>query len=159
MKKFLFLLMAATISISAMSQGKSQGHGNGKNKHKEYSKKQNDRRYDRDDRDDDDNDGRWNNRQNQQGGKIAKNIPTPVANAFYREFPNAGNVTWTKDRGVWTAHFGNSGVFNRNSTVSYRSNGQRVDGNYAQNRNYPSQGRTNSGNNGTILDKVLGRNN
>jgi hypothetical protein len=160
MKKFLFLLMAATISIGAFAQGKSQGKGHGKNKHDKHYSKKSDSRYERDDRNDD-NDRRWDNqqnRQNQQGGKVAKNIPTPVANAFYRDFPNAGNVTWTKDKGIWTAHLGSGGILNRNGTVSYRSNGQRVDGTYTQRdqrNNYP----TNSGSsNGTILDKVLGRN-
>ena len=154
MKKFLFLLMAVTVSISAMSQGNKHGKGNGKHKQDKHYSKKSDSRYDRDEN----YDRRWDNdqnRQNQQGGKIAKNIPTPVANAFYRDFPNAGNVTWTKDKGIWTAHLGNGGILNRNGTVSYRSNGQRVDGTYSQRNNYPA----NSGNsNGGILDKVLGRN-
>jgi len=158
MKKFLFLLMAATISFGAMAQGKGQGKGNGKNKHdKHYSKKQKDSRYDRDDRDDDDR--RWDDQQRGQGqnGKVAKNIPTPVANAFYRDYPNSGNVTWTKDRGVWTAHFSNGGILNRNNSVSYRSNGQRVDGTYIQ-RQQRGTNPTNGNTNGTIWDRVLGRN-
>ena len=158
MKKILFLLVAATISITAMSQGNSKGKGNGHGKHdKNYNNKNNDDdRYDRnnndngryDERNERNNNNRWNNNnQNNQPGKYSKNTPSKVGNAFYRDYPNAGNVSWTKSKGVWTAHFGN-GLFNR--TVSYRANGQRVDGNYYNRRNYSQDNRTG-------LDKILRR--
>jgi hypothetical protein len=151
MKKFLFFMIAATVSMTAMSQGKGNGKGKGKHQNQSAKHENKSARQDRDDRDDRYDDDRVNKGKNKQA-KIAKNIPTPVANAFYRDFPNAGNVTWTKDRGVWTANFG-SGVFGSNNTVSYRANGQRVDGTYA-NRRTTTTGTSQTGGG---LDKIFGR--
>jgi Ni/Co efflux regulator RcnB len=142
MKKILFLFVAATLSLGAMAQGKSngRGHGKGHDKHdKGYSKNDRDRDDDEDRYDNRNNNGTWNNNnnnndgnwnRNDRNGKYSKNVPAKVRDAFYRDYPNAGNVTWTKDRGVWTAHF-NRGIFNSSTAVSYRANGQRVDGSYA----------------------------
>jgi len=114
MKKLLLLLMVASVGIAgtATAQKKSNKKcGNDKNK---YSKK-----YDRR------NDDRYDQR-NGSYGKYSNNAPRPVRDAFYRDYPNASNVSWTKDRGVWTANFKRSGLFGGNSSVSYRANGQRV---------------------------------
>ena len=163
MKKILFLFIAATISMTAISQGNSNGHGNGKgekekhdkkNKDREdgqYDRSNDDRRYDeRDNRNRDDRDNRdnnWNN--NHQNGKYSKNTPAKVRDAFYRDYPNAGNVSWTKSQGVWTAHFG-SGLLNR--SVSYRANGQRVGSNNDNRRNSSQDNRTG-------IDKIFKRGN
>ncbi|MBY0478737.1 MAG: hypothetical protein K2Q24_13905 [Chitinophagaceae bacterium] len=56
--------------------------------------------------------------------KTRINIPTQVRNSFNRDYPNAMNAVWTKNRGDWTVTFGNS---NWNSTATYHSNGERVD--------------------------------
>jgi len=72
--------------------------------------------------DDDRNDNRRN-------GQNAGKAPRKVTDAFYRDYPNASNVRWTKDRGVWSATFKRSGLFGGNDTVSYRANGERVNNN------------------------------
>lgn len=56
--------------------------------------------------------------------KVAKNIPTKVAEAFYREYPKAVNTVWTKQKGSWKATF-NQGLFRK--TATYHSNGQKLD--------------------------------
>jgi hypothetical protein len=58
-------------------------------------------------------------------GKTTKNQPAKVRQAFQRDYPNAGNVIWSKYRGDWTATFG-SGIFG-SSTAVYHANGQRKD--------------------------------
>ncbi len=173
MKKILFLFIAATISLTAISQGNSHGHGNGKGEKQKHDKKykdredgqydrndddrrdderdnrnRDDRRYDeRDNRNRDNRDNNWNN--NHQNGKYSKNTPAKVRDAFYRDYPNSRNVSWTKSQGVWTAHFGN-GLFNR--SVSYRANGQRVGSNNDNRRNSPQDNRTG-------IDKIFKRGN
>jgi len=62
-----------------------------------------------------------------KGGKgpvYSKNQPAKVSAAFQRDHPNAGNVSWSKYRGDWTASFGNG--FYR-STALYHANGERRD--------------------------------
>ncbi len=68
-------------------------------------------------KDDDDGNGNGNS-------KTRINIPTQVRNSFNRDYPNAMNAVWTKNKGDWTVTFGNS---NWNSTATYHSNGERVD--------------------------------
>ena len=55
---------------------------------------------------------------------LSKNQPAKVSAAFQRDYPNAGNVSWYKYRGDWTASFGN-GLFM--STAVYHANGTRRD--------------------------------
>ena len=115
MKKILTLVLA----FSAISYaGFSQGNGKGKGKAKKHKTEQ---WADRDDRWDDDD--RYESR---KGQKQSKNAPAKVRAAFNRDYPNATNVTWTKDRGYWTANFG-SGLFARNNTATYKANGTRMD--------------------------------
>ena len=54
----------------------------------------------------------------------SKNQPAKVRAAFQRDYPNAGNVSWSKYRGDWTAGFGN-GLYR--STALYHANGERRD--------------------------------
>lgn len=113
MKKLLLLLMVASVGIAgtATAQKKSKKDcGNDKNKYSKKYDRRNDDRYDR----------------NGSYGKYNNNAPRQVRDAFNRDYPNASNVNWTKDRGVWTANFKRSGLFGGNSSVSYRANGQRV---------------------------------
>jgi hypothetical protein len=56
--------------------------------------------------------------------KPSKNQPAKVRAAFQRDYPNTGNVRWTKCRGDWTATF--SGSLFR-STAVYHANGERRD--------------------------------
>ena len=57
--------------------------------------------------------------------KYTKNLPAKVRESFNRDFPNAPNVVWTKDKGVWTASY-NGGIFGNPQVVSYKANGQRM---------------------------------
>jgi len=109
MKKLLLLLMVASVGIAgtATAQKKSKHWGNDKNK---YSKK-----YDR-------NDDRYDHRND----KYTSNAPRKVRDAFNRDFPNVSDVSWTKDRGIWTASFRKTGLFGGANSISYKANGQRV---------------------------------
>ena len=58
------------------------------------------------------------------GPKLSKNQPAKVQQAFNKDYPNAGNVTWSKYRGDWTANFTNGII---KSTAVYHGNGGRKD--------------------------------
>ncbi len=173
MKKLFLLSIAAAISFGALAQNK---HGNKHKDHKQKTSKNADRDYD-DDRDDGDRrdrrygrydndrrDGRYDNDRRDgryDDGKYSKNLPRKVSDAFYRDYPNATNVNWTKDQGAWTANFRGTGIFGGNKTVSYRANGQRINSN--NNRNNPvvngrSDRRQQGSSNNPVYDKVFGRN-
>lgn len=184
MKKLLFLSIAAALSLSSIAQGnsgKSKNNGKHHSKHQKKDKKHdskdgewrnNDDRYDNDDDDRNENnrDRRWNNQNNQGNNNNSGSAPRKVRDAFYSDYPNADNVRWTKDRGVWTAHFRGAGLFGGNDqSVSYRANGQRLNNNNNNNttrRRTDQQRRTNDRNTTntnerkpTIFDKVRNRNN
>ena len=117
MKKNLLLFIAISIALTGMAQGNSQGKGNGKKKDKKsYEKNGKDKKG----QDDDDV---WNGAASSTG-KLSKNQPAKVREAFSRDYPNAGNVVWSKYRGDWTATF-NSGL--GRSTAIYHANGERRD--------------------------------
>ena len=143
MKKILTFIIAITIGVAGIAQGKSNGKGQVKKqgKHQKHTKK-NDNHDDRYDRDEDNR-----NRQNNTG-KYSKNIPSKVRSAFYNDYPNATDVTWTKSNGHWTATFPN-GIYRR--SVTYAANGQRV------NNNGSTSGRSTNTQNGSIWDKILTR--
>jgi len=175
MKKLLFLSLAAFISLSSIAQGNSgKSKNNGKHKSKDYKKeKKNDSRdgewRNDDDRYENNNNGTWNNQNNQGNNNNTGSAPRKVRDAFYRDYPNAGNVNWTKDRGVWTAHFRGGGLFGgNNQSVSYKANGQRLNNNNTvstrqrSDRNSRTTDRNTSNTNQgkpTIFDKVRNRNN
>lgn len=69
------------------------------------------------------------------------NAPARVRDAFYRDFPRAGNVKWERDRGVWTAYF-YQGRYSGIQSASYFSNGDRVGRN--GNGGYVNSGYNNS---------------
>ncbi len=118
MKKLLLLLMVASFGIAgtATAQKKAKkNHPHDKHQHaKKHDRRYDDRRYE-------------NNRRNVH--YYNNNAPRKVRDAFNRDYPNAKNITWTKDRGVWTASFKNGGLFGGNRSVSYAANGRRVDNN------------------------------
>ena len=166
MKRILFFISAMTIGFGAMAQ--KNGHGNGKHKEgKKYEKHQG--RYDNDDDDRNErsqgtvndrifrtNPNNDDNRNN--NGKYTNNAPRKVRDAFYNDYPNASNVSWTKDRGVWTARFNRGGIFGGGNTVSYRANGQRVGSNNAVYGTTRDRDRnTQPTNGGTVWDKVMKR--
>lgn len=109
MKKLFLLLMVASLGIAGTATAQKRSNnkcGNGNNKHSKKYDRRDDDRYDRND-------------------TYSNNAPRKVRDAFYRDYPNASAVNWTKDRGVWTANF-KRGIFNSNTSVSYRANGERV---------------------------------
>ncbi len=135
MKKLLFFATAVTLSLAGMAQGKSQGKGQGKNKNAQPVVKQKsnpgqgqsnaggngkaDANF---------NQKVWAGTNDGNGGKgpmPSKNQPAKVRDAFYRDYPGATNVVWSKYRGDWTATFG-SGLFGSRTAV-YHANGQRKD--------------------------------
>lgn len=106
-----------TVGASAMAQNDKGKKAKKDKQEKKYNKRgngdrNNDGRYD-----DDRNDNNNNNGNN--------NAPSKVREAFNRDYPSAQNVTWTKNRGVWTASFRRSGIFGGTRTVSYEANGTR----------------------------------
>lgn len=136
MKKILFASAITLLTFGAFAQGNSGK--NKKEKHSEsrmenddrgdYKKDREESKHDeRDDRRDDRYDNRNDHRRyDKNSGKYSKNTPRKVGDAFRRDFPNATNVSWTKDQGVWTATFNGGGLFNGNKSVSYRANGERI---------------------------------
>ena len=153
MKKYFILLIAASIAITGIAQGNSKNKSKDKEKtkstksNKEYKDKNDDddnsknkskdkektksiksKNEYKDKNDDDDNDkkGIWDGTNNANNGKPSKNQPSKVSAAFQRDYPNAGNVVWSKYRGDWTATF-NSGFGLGSSTAVYHANGERRD--------------------------------
>lgn len=128
MKKLLLLLTMFTVGASAMAQNDKVKKSKKDKQEKKASKRANN-----------DNDGRYENNRNDNddnnNGNNNNNAPSKVREAFNRDFPSAQNVTWTKNRGVWTASFRRSGLFGGTRTVSYEANGTRSNsGTRANNR-------------------------
>jgi len=122
MKKIFITTVAVAISICGFSQNK-----NGKVKkeqHDTYQKheKSNGTHHKEKYGKNDGNDDVYQHADGQQG-KYAKNLPAKVRAAFRRDFPQAKEISWTKNRGSWTATFSND-LFKR--SVTYSSNGQRA---------------------------------
>ena len=167
MKKILFILAAITIGLGALAQGNGNGKSKnkqGKNYHKKQQGRYDDHRYD----------NRYpgtvndriyrtragNNSDDNGNGKYTNNAPRKVRDAFYNDYPNASNVSWTKDRGVWTARFNRGGIFGGGNSVSYRANGQRVGSDnavYGSTRERDRNTQQRSGGTGTVWDKVMRR--
>lgn len=143
MKKIIFTSLIAIISLTTFAQGKS-GKNKNHNSNNEYKKdkdRDDDRYEDRDKKDKNkNNDDRYDDQDqrdrregssgnNNNRNKYSKNTPRKVADSFRRDFPNASNVTWTKNTGTWTANFTNGGLIPTTRAVTYRANGQRVSSN------------------------------
>lgn len=83
---------------TAFAQGKGKGHG--KDKHTKVKNEKSDH---------------------------AKNnigVPNKVQTAFTKDYPNAYNVNWAKNRGDWTATYSVNGF---RTTATYHANGSRRD--------------------------------
>lgn len=115
MKRILFFAIIFLLPSMVIAQGKSQGKGKEKNKGKSEQTDKSSREKSHDNI-------VWEG----TGGrpKPSKNQPAKVRAAFWRDYPNASNVRWSKYRGDWTATFGN-GLFT--STAVYHANGERRD--------------------------------
>jgi hypothetical protein len=120
-----------------MAQGKGQGKGQGKNKNPQPVVKQKSNPGQGKSNGGGNGNGKadanfnqkvWAGTNDGNGGKgpmPSKNQPAKVRDAFYRDYPGATNVVWSKYRGDWTATFG-SGLFGTRTAV-YHANGQRKD--------------------------------
>ena len=125
MKKYILLfVISAGLCFSASAQ-REHGKGHDKEKHEKH-----------DDDDDDQYDDKGGqkkhgNRRHDDNSrqKYAKNAPAKVREAFNRDFPNASNISWTKNRNIWTASF--SGSIFGTRQASYTANGTRVNSNNA----------------------------
>ena len=142
MKKLLFFITVVTLSISGMAQGNSQGKGKSKAHQNGHAKTKVSGQ------------GNGNNDYNQtvwggtSGAKASANQPAKVRAAFARDYPNVGNVSWSKYRGDWTATFG-SGLLGTRTAI-YHANGQRRDTRSVINSNQLPGG-------GTIWDRIFRR--
>ncbi|HEU5165863.1 MAG TPA: hypothetical protein VFU29_10010 [Chitinophagaceae bacterium] len=132
MKKFFLISMGFIFSLTMISQGKSNDNGKGNDKSKNEkpaspgSSDQKQKAANEKHQQDEHNKKIWDGTSD-KGGKspvYSKNQPAKVRAAFQRDYPNAGNVSWSKYRGDWTASFGNG--FYR-STALYHANGDRRD--------------------------------
>ena len=132
MKKFFLLSIGFIFSLTMIAQGNSDnGKGNDKSKNEKTAKQVNSEQKEKEAKEkkhqDEHNRKIWDGTSDNSGkGPMpSKNQPTKVRTAFQRDYPNAGNVSWSKYRGDWTASFGN-GLYYR-STAVYHANGERRD--------------------------------
>lgn len=169
MKKLLTFAAAIMIALSGMAQENHKGNGHNKNKSEiDYQRSYNRNKENDNENDGDENDRRhqsnnvnnnnvynqnnniYNQRRNTNNNNNAysTNLPARVRSSFYRDYPNATNVSWSKNSGYWTASFPN-GVYRVNTT--YAANGQRVNGGTAS-----APRRTSStSQDGSVWDKIL----
>ena len=132
MKKFFLLSTAFIFSLTMIAQGNSNNNGNGKDKPenekaaKQGSNEQKEKEAKEKRQQDDHTKKVWAGTSDKNGKApiASKNQPAKVRAAFQRDYPGAGNVSWSKYRGDWTASFGN-GLYR--STAVYHANGERRD--------------------------------
>jgi hypothetical protein len=160
MKKLLLLVTAITLSVAGIAQGKSQGRGHGKSKDtqaaakgkgQQVKGKANGQQSENGKADVQFNRKVWAGTNDGNGGRgplPSRNQPAKVREAFYRDYPGATNVVWSKYHGNWTATFG-SGLFGTRTAI-YHANGERRDTRSVVNRNQLPGG-------GTVWDKVFKR--
>jgi hypothetical protein len=110
MKKLFLLIIGFIFSLTMIAQGNKEH-----NKQEQKTKELNDhaRKI-------------WAGTSDKGGGgpKLSKNQPAKVSAAFQRDYPNAGNISWSKYRGDWAADFRNGSFI---STAVYHANGVRKD--------------------------------
>jgi hypothetical protein len=101
-------------------------------KNKEWKKDKDKEDIDKDDMDKEDmdkdkdkNEQEGNKEKNKEDNRNreTKNIPAPVRKQFTNDFPNAANVQWTKQKGVWQASFNNG---SSTTVASYNANGVKL---------------------------------
>ena len=132
MKKLFLLFTGIILSLTIMAQANKNDNAKGKDKSKETksakqgSTAQKEKQAKEKKQHDDHNRKIWDGTSDKgsKGPVLSKNQPAKVSAAFQRDYPNAGNVSWYKYRGDWTASFGN-GLFM--STAVYHANGERRD--------------------------------
>ena len=130
MKNLFLFFIGFIFSLTIIAQGKSGDNGKAKAKNEKSATKGSVEQKERESKQKqiqtEHNKKIWGGTSD-KGGKgpvLSKNQPAKVSAAFQRDYPNAGNVSWYKYRGDWTASFGN-GLFM--STAVYHANGARRD--------------------------------
>jgi len=132
MKKLFLLSIGFIFSLTMIAQGNKGGHNKG-NDNAKNEKSANPAtpeqklKAQKDKKEKNDHIKKvWAGTSDKGGGapKPSKNQPAKVSAAFQRDYPNAGNISWSKYRGDWTATFQNSPFI---STAVYHANGQRRD--------------------------------
>jgi hypothetical protein len=131
MKKFFLIGMGFIFSLTMIAQGNSDnGKGNDKSKNEKTAKQGSNEHKEKEANEKkqqaEHSKKVWDGTSDKNGNApmASKNQPAKVRAAFQRDYPNAGNVSWSKYRGDWTASFGNG--FYR-STALYHANGERRD--------------------------------
>lgn len=135
MKKILMMVAMIFTAVTLFSQGNTGNKGKSKNNNtpaqtdnpvnaKDKSGKKGDKVKSDKEKNDEHDRKVWDGVGDNSCMKPSKNQPAKVRAAFQRDYPNAGNVRWTKCRGDWTATF--SGSLFR-STAVYHANGERRD--------------------------------
>ena len=132
MKKFFLLSTGFIFSLTMIAQGNSNDNGKEKDKSKsekpakQGSSQQKEKEANEKKQQDEHTKKVWAGTSDKSGNgpMPSKNQPAKVMTAFQRDYPDAGNVIWSKYRGDWTASFGN-GLYR--STAVYHANGERRD--------------------------------
>ena len=131
MKKFFLLSTGFIFSLTMIAQGNSDnGKGNSKSTNEKTAKQGSSEQKEKEAKEKKQQEAHskkiWDGTSDKNGNvpMPSKNQPAKVRAAFQRDYPNAGNVSWSKYRGDWTASFGNG--FYR-STALYHANGERRD--------------------------------
>jgi hypothetical protein len=132
MKKFFSMICGFAFSLTIIAQGNkgagNKGQDNQKNEQSANPKTAEQKTKEQDDKKAINEHSKkvWAGTNDKNGGglKPSKNQPAKVSAAFQKDYPNAGNVTWNKYRGDWTASFQNGPFI---STAVYHANGERRD--------------------------------
>jgi hypothetical protein len=127
MKKFFLMFIAPIFSLTMIAQGHSADKAQGNEKSSNQSDNEQKQKAAKEKKQQDEHNKKIWDGTSDKGGKgpvVSKNQPAKVKAAFQRDYPNAGNVNWSKYRGDWTASFGN-GLYR--STALYHANGERRD--------------------------------
>jgi hypothetical protein len=131
-----------------MAQGKGNKNGHVKKSHEKHQgTHDNDDHQNGKHKSHKSGDGTYNSNHD-NSGKYSKNLPSKVRSSFNRDYPNATNVSWTKNEGYWTATFPN-GIYR--TSVTYSANGQRTtNSRRTRSKTANSQG-------GSVWDKILSK--
>jgi len=132
MKKLFLLVIGFNLCLTMIAQGKkgehNKGNDNAKNEQSANPATPEQKLKAKQDKKEKDEQIKkvWAGTSDKGGGgpKASKNQPAKVSAAFQRDYPNAGNISWSKYRGDWTATFQNSPFI---STAVYHANGDRKD--------------------------------
>jgi hypothetical protein len=132
MKKFFLVCTGFIFSLTVIAQANKSDNAKGKDKSKDtksakqVSSEQKEKEAKEKKQQEEHNRKIWDGTSDKNGKAPmpSKNQPAKVRAAFQRDYPNAGNVSWSKYRGDWTASFGN-GLYR--STAVYHANGERRD--------------------------------